>query len=192
MATGRTTFTVDASLQNQPGLHRYRWDMRHPGPWHPNPRRRFRNGPYVSPGAFIIRLYVDDTVLQQPLFLTPDPRILDAGLTLDDLQRQESLALQVVDLLSEAYRLEQSLRSEIENLEKKEKNGSLTPDERSNLDALRKKHSLLVNDEGPYPQNMLISQIQYLYGITADADQLPGRDAYTRYEELKADLERLR
>lgn len=192
MATGRTTFTVDASLHNQPGLHRYRWDMRHPGPWHPNPRRRFRNGPYVSPGAFIIRLYMDDTVLQQPLFLTPDPRILDAGLTLDDLQRQESLALQVVDLLSEAYRLEQSLRSEIENLEKKEKNGSLTPDERSNLDALRKKRSLLVNDEGPYPQNMLISQIQYLYGIIADADQLPGRDAYTRYEELKADLERLR
>jgi len=57
---------------------------------------------------------------------------------------------------------------------------------------LRQIHSLVVTAGGSYPRPMLVSQIQYLYGMTTRADQLPGRDAYVRYEELKGQLGELR
>ena len=36
---------------------------------------------------------------------------------------------------------------------------------------------------------MLIDQINYLYGMLTAADQKPGRDAYQRYDELRAELD---
>ena len=50
----------------------------------------------------------------------------------------------------------------------------------------------LKNDEGAYPQEMLLSQIYYLYNMLNGADQVPGRDALVRYDELVAELEALK
>jgi predicted RNA-binding protein YlxR (DUF448 family) len=46
--------------------------------------------------------------------------------------------------------------------------------------------------EGPYPQPMLLAQIEYLLGMIDRADQKPGRDAYLRFDELKLMLQQCR
>jgi hypothetical protein len=48
----------------------------------------------------------------------------------------------------------------------------------------------LVDDEGSYPQPMLISQLDYLSGMISRADQPPGRDAYQRLEQLRSEVAR--
>ena len=46
-----------------------------------------------------------------------------------------------------------------------------------------------VNDaEGSYPRPMLLSQLNYLGGMTSRADQVPGADAYARHEELQEEV----
>ena len=50
-----------------------------------------------------------------------------------------------------------------------------------------------VNDaSGSYPQPMLLSQLNYLAGMTSRADQIPGADAYTRLNELQQEVETVR
>ena len=46
-----------------------------------------------------------------------------------------------------------------------------------------------MNDaEGSYPRPMLLSQLNYLAGMTGRADQVPGADAYERHEELREEV----
>src|SRR5690606_11285085 len=45
--------------------------------------------------------------------------------------------------------------------------------------------------QGRYMQPMLVDQIQYLYRMLLGADQKPGRDAFIRYAELRAELDRI-
>jgi GDP-D-mannose dehydratase len=46
---------------------------------------------------------------------------------------------------------------------------------------------MLVTAKGTYMQPMLISQVNYLYGIVRRADQVPGRDVYQRLQTLQAE-----
>ena len=41
---------------------------------------------------------------------------------------------------------------------------------------------------GSYPRPMLLSQLNYLAGMTGRADQAPGADAYERHEELQEEV----
>ena len=47
------------------------------------------------------------------------------------------------------------------------------------------------NDEGAYPQQMLVPQIAYLSYIVGDADKIIGKDMKERYAELVATLKKL-
>ena len=87
-----------------------------------------------------------------------------SGVTQEDLEAQEKLALEVRDLLSRARKLA------IEDGSPKDALGTAG---------------------GPYPQPMLIDQIRYLASMINQADQRPGKDAYERYEDLKGELEKL-
>ena len=49
----------------------------------------------------------------------------------------------------------------------------------------------LNNDKGAYPQQMLLSQISYLYNMVSRADQLPGKDATDRLLELENQWKRI-
>ena len=51
--------------------------------------------------------------------------------------------------------------------------------------------ALVTDDADSYPPPMLIDQLGYLYSMTARSDQKPGRDAYDRFAELRADLDGL-
>ncbi len=171
--------TTARGLDGSKGLHRFRWDMRHTGPWHPQPNRRWRGGPLVAPGTYTAHLVVDGQTLEQTFELAADPRVLAAGVSQEDMEAQEALCLKVVDLLSEARRLADRLDKERKALEAK---ADRTEAENARLDTLRHKLDLLVTPEGRYPRPRLIDQIGYLYGIISRADQRPGQDAYMRYE----------
>ncbi|GAB4244309.1 MAG: hypothetical protein Kow0027_03950 [Saprospiraceae bacterium] len=191
MATGEETWQTSSELKTTKGFHRFRWDMSHNGPWQSNKSRRYRNGPLVAPGHYTVRLLTGTDVLQQELHLRMDPRLKAAGVTEADLQKQEELSLKIVDLISAANKFEDELKAELKGLQEQAKREPLSPEQQARKSEVEGKLKLLVNEEGPYPQNMLLSQIRYLYGVVSQADQLPGLDTYVRYDELKKELETL-
>ena len=50
----------------------------------------------------------------------------------------------------------------------------------------------MITDEGPYMQPMLIDQFKYLYNMVSKADQILGKDAYDRLDELNNQFEKLK
>ena len=68
-------------------------------------------------------------------------------------------------------------------------------DKKEQEEQLKQVSSLLEqikNDEGAYPQEMLLSQVSYLYNMINGADQVPGQDALNRYKELVTEYEAVR
>ncbi|MDX1409741.1 MAG: hypothetical protein R3330_16445, partial [Saprospiraceae bacterium] len=179
MATGLPAPSVIRALEDEPGLHRYRWDMRHTGAWHSSSSRRFGGGPLVVPGTYIVRLTTGTEVKEQSFTIHMDPDVAAEGATMQDLQQQERLSLDVAQLLSRARILESDLRKQLK---------SADDDAAAAVQASLDK---LVTSAGRYQQPMLISQISYLYGILTRADQLPGQDAVKRFGELKEALDQL-
>ncbi len=169
MATGFFMRGGKITLEKSAGTHRFRWDLRHTGAWDKNPGRAFRNGPMAAPGNYTVRMIVDGKEQKQSFQLMADPRIKESGVTSQDLLEQEKLALQVRDLLTSARQLAEEKSS----------------------DKSSKSYRALVTDDGPYPQPMLVDQIQYLASMIDQADQMPGKDAFERFEELKKKLDYL-
>ena len=54
---------------------------------------------------------------------------------------------------------------------------------------LAKLQEQFITAEGRYMTPMLLNQVSYLNSMLNRADQKPGRDAYIRYDELKAKLQ---
>ena len=50
----------------------------------------------------------------------------------------------------------------------------------------------LVTEDGPYMQPMLIDQFIYLYNMVSKADQILGKDAYDRFEELNSQFKKIK
>jgi photosystem II stability/assembly factor-like uncharacterized protein len=81
------------SLANNPGLHRWVWDLRYPAPVameHPYPisavphrTPRSPQGPLALPGVYTVRLTANGRTLTAPLTVTLDPRVKTppAGIT---------------------------------------------------------------------------------------------------------------
>lgn len=178
-------FTLDQvggpRVDKSAGMHRFIWDLGHAGPWDEDAERAGRNGPTAVPGNYQVRLSVgNDWSRTQPLTVKVDPRVAADGVTQADLEQQLALSLKVRDALSNARLAAVQLRTargeHAQNTE---------------LDAqLADLESLLVTASGyRYPTPMLISQLQYLYGNLDRADQIPGTDAYRRFEELETALQ---
>lgn len=175
MKLSEEIYVNNASLKSGKGVQRFKWDMTHAGAWNKEDSRRFKNGPRVQPGTYTARLTVGAIVLEQSFALTPDPRVIEGGVSLDDIAKQEALSLQVTGLLSEVRRFAVVLKEEAE------KEGA--EEERKKLieEVLQK----IETAEGIYMQPMLEAQVSYLNGtISGGSDQLPGKDAFDRYEEL--------
>ena len=64
-----------------PGMHRFTWDLRYPGPWQSAARPEGPNGPAAVPGKYSVRLTVGSWTATQPLHLIEDPRIAKDGVT---------------------------------------------------------------------------------------------------------------
>ncbi|GMQ80712.1 MAG: hypothetical protein BMS9Abin05_0140 [Rhodothermia bacterium] len=179
--------SVDQELSTDAGMHRFTWDMRYAGAV--DPEDEATRGPLAVPGRYTIRLTAGAWTAENEVRILIDPRVAADGVTQDQLEAQLALNLKVRDLTSEANRVVAQIDSTLESLE------DLVESENRNAlevkDGLDRIHAELVTDESDsYPPPMLLSQLKYLRGMTSSADQAPGQDAYTRYEELRDAVER--
>jgi len=190
MATGRVAISPSGNLSQEPGQHRFLWDMRHAGGWHEDAKYRYgAGGPLVAPGSYMVIMNPSKSQgTAQKVQLQIDPRVMASGVTLEDLQAQEELALAVRDFRSEVDAYIHGLEEELKDLDAKER---LKRREANRKAALEQQLGMLVNEEGPYPQQMFQSQVRYLYGVVTNGAKRPGQDAYDRFEELKAEWETL-
>ena len=177
MDLSSTTYLLDQSLSKSVGFHRFKWDMRHLGPWDVRDRRTYKNGPQVSSGAYRVKLTVGETVSIQNFTLHTDPRILSSGVTEAEIQKQEELGLKLVKLLTE-------VRKYIYGLEQEKKSAK-----GARLVEIQAQLASFVMEKGIYMQPKIINQIEYLYASINGSDQLPSRDAYARFIALKSLVE---
>ena len=178
MDLSSTTYLLDQSLSKSVGYHRFKWDMRHLGPWDARDRRRYKNGPQVASGDYRVKLTVGEIVSIQNFTLLTDPRNLSLGVTEAEIQQQEALGLELVKLLTE-------VRKYINGLEQEKKSA-----QGACLEYIQAKLDSFVMEEGIYMQPKIINQIEYLYASINGPDQLPSIEAYTRFSVLKALVEK--
>jgi hypothetical protein len=159
------------------------WDLAHVGPWTSNPQQSGRNGPTVLPGTYTLRLTVGDVRDTARLVVRLDPRLTADGLTQADLREQRDHNVRVRDMVSEVNLLVAEIdaaRGRLANA------GGAAADTLTKLNELRTK---LVTAPIRYSQPMLQAHINYLYGLTNQADQKIGRDAVERYRVLRRELD---
>jgi uncharacterized protein YcbK (DUF882 family) len=118
-----------------------------------------------------------------------DPRVLAQGTTVADVNAQVAMSLRLVELHSEARRLEKQLSDEQEQLESKGE--EISGAEQQRLDRVNAILTELKTSDEIYPQPMLTDQISYLFNMINTADQAPGKEAEDRYEELSNQLRRI-
>jgi len=180
MGTGFFSQGGRSGLSSKKGTNRFKWDLRHAGAWSRKSKSSYTNGPMVAPGDFSARLTVDGKEYKQSFSLLINPNLKQSGVTLADINEQESLALKVTSLLDESRRLEDEVKAKVKTSKGKA------------LKALQEIKSDLTTGEGIYMKPMLVSQVSYLSSMLNRADQKPGKDAYDRYEELSTKFKSLK
>ncbi len=170
-------------LDKTPGMHRFTWDLRYPGPWQSASRPEGPNGPVAVPGKYSVKLTVGTWTSTQPLVIVEDPRIAHSGVTTADLQEQFNHNMRVRDLVSEVNKAVARVRA----AQAKVKTGSAHADA-AQIASLNDIAARLITPPIRYSQPELQTHITYLYGMTNMADQKIGRDAIERYQVLKKQL----
>ncbi|NAS30676.1 hypothetical protein GTQ40_06810 [Flavobacteriaceae bacterium R38] len=173
---------VTKNLKTTKGLHRFEWDLLGKGPWHQQKSRRYRNGPMVPPGQYTVKLTVEDKTITQNFEIVVDPRVKAEGMTEALFEKQQEMQQNILTLLSEARQLQNRLEREAKKLKAKEGKAN------DRLELIKTALKQLKNDEGAYPQQMLVAQISYIYNIVNGADQAIGVDVAERYDELMTDF----
>jgi len=156
-----------------PGMHRFTWDLRYPN-----------GGPMVAPGTYRVRLTVGDWSTTESFELSMDPRVAADGVTRADLVEQAELGLKVRDAITESREAIRRLTAARRSLEGRTDAVSQRADEQ--LEGIQQR---LMTGPVRYDMPMAADQLQYLNGMINRADQKLGRDAFERYEELKAELD---
>lgn len=191
MSTEFSNPPAAGGLSNKAGINRFSWNMRHHGGWNANPKRSYLgNGPMVSTGAYKARLTVGNQVLEEEFTVRLDPRV--TLVSDNDVKMQESLALSIRDFQGEVAKLIKAVddeRKALKNSLEQEKGSRKIQRRQQALDAI---YYRLVTPPGTYMQPMLSAQTGYLNGMISRADQQPGKDAYERFEELKAQFEAIK
>jgi len=190
MDQSRVSVIADQSLSSEPGMNRFRWDMKHSGAWTEKEEDRYKNGPLVKPGAYTLKLRAGGVVSEQTFELVVDPRVLAQGTTLADINAQVDFELVVVSLLSDVRQFEKGVADESTQLESR--SDELLPAEASRLLLVADVLDQVKTADVIYPQPMLTDQVAYLYEMVSNADQAPGIEAADRLADLTAKFAGLR
>ncbi|MBT8397004.1 MAG: hypothetical protein KJN92_08560, partial [Gemmatimonadetes bacterium] len=153
------------------GHNRVVWNVQH------------ESGLGAPPGNYQVRLTVGSTVLTQPLKVLIDPRLAEEGLTVEDLQEQFHHNLTMRAMVEEVRALVDRVEAAQEEME-----GASGQDAQT-LERLNEVADRLITGEIRYSQPGLQTHITYLAGMTSRVDQKVGRDAFERYEVLRAELD---
>ena len=132
------------SLSNEPGMHRFVWDLHCALPDGVQRSYFFSAGPLAVPGTYSVKLTANGKTTTQPLTIKMDPR---SKATPEALQRQFTLASQLSEQLgrvSEALRNAKSLRQQITE---RKKDAAGKPELWTALDALNQKMEVAVEPD---------------------------------------------
>jgi hypothetical protein len=113
-----------------------------------------------------------------PFTVIEDPRVTKDGVTTAELKEQFDHNMKARDLLSEVNKAVARLRA--------------AQREMKDADTKRKLDDLATHMITPgirYSKPEIQTHIQYLYSMTTQADQKPGRDALDRYQVLRKELD---
>jgi len=179
---------VDKKLVAKPGLNRFEWDLRQKGAWAKDKKKRYKGGPIVAPDVYTAKLIVGEQSFEQSFEILMDPRVKEEGITTANIDEQIVMQNKVINLLSDARKLEASLEKEAKSLKKKKAKAKVARLEQINA-ALKQ---LQNEKKGAYPQQMMLSQMSYLLNMISRADQLPGEEAKNRYKELVVQFNKLK
>jgi hypothetical protein len=131
-------------LANEPGMHRFVWDLHYALPDGVQRSYFFSAGPLTLPGSYSVKLTANGKTTTQPLTIKMDPR---SKATPEALQRQFALASQLSETLghvSEALRNAKSLRQQITE---REKDAAGKPELSTALDTLNQKMEVAVEPD---------------------------------------------
>jgi photosystem II stability/assembly factor-like uncharacterized protein len=173
-----------ARLAKNPGLNRFTWDLRYPGPWNAATRAAAPGGgPMAVPGTYTVKFTVGDFSATRPLVLRPDPRMVADGVTIAVMQEQYDVGTRVRDLVSDVNQLVARVR------EAKRRLANASGPAADTLTRLNAIEAKLVTPPVRYSKPELQAHITYLYSLTNQADQKVGRDVLDRYAFLKKELD---
>lgn len=174
---------VPARIEKTPGMYRFTWDLRYPGPWESAARPQGPNGPMAAPGRYAARLVVGSYASTRPFTLIEDPRVTEDGVTTADLRVQLDHNLRTRELVSAVNKLVARVTAAQNRLRGA---SGAAGDTLARVTELARH---LITPAVRYSRPELQTQITYLYGMTNDADQKIGRDAVERYDVLKKELD---
>lgn len=195
-------YLQDEELDVGPGMNRFVWDLRYPEPDVIDSARfslAYTGGAWAAPGAYRVRVRTEAGTLAVPATVERDPRV--ESVTVEDLEAQLALTLDIRARLSEVHDAVREIRGVGEQLQRLE---SLTeemgyPDavvdemgqRASQLDdALSAVEEELIqtrSESGQDPINfppMLDDQLAYLYSHVTGSYGRPTDGAYQRFNDL--------
>jgi hypothetical protein len=174
------TFAVHA------GHNRFTWDLRHAGP-------EGGDGPRATPGTYQVRLAVGEWSATRSFEVKMDPRLQATGTTQAALEEQHFFNRRLQATIDEAEATAQAIDSVRTEVRDAHDAGEMPEGEAQPLlDRLDEMHGTLVTaEEGSYQPPMLIDQLGYLAWMTGSADQELGEYAFSRFETLRARLNKI-
>ncbi|HSG46751.1 MAG TPA: hypothetical protein VLA43_02935 [Longimicrobiales bacterium] len=194
----------EESLEVDPGMNRFVWDLRYPGPDVISSAQfslAYTGGMWAPPGTYTLRVEAGSETREVTVRLGLDPRI--PSVTEADMRAQFELARQVRDRLTEVHAAIRDIRAIREQTgdvlsrlrEHQDRDALVTELEAMNrtlegeLTAVERALIQTRNESGQDPINfppMLDDQLAYLYSHVTGSYGRPTEGSYQRYEDLVA------
>lgn len=195
-------YSRSSTLQANAGLHRFVWDLRHPGAkgipgriafWH-RPKSP-PVGPLALPGEYLVTLEVDGSVMRAPLRIESDPRL---SFPASELRDQFGLHIQMRDTLtaiSDKVLILRSAKDQLDQLKGQILESRDATELIAVIDSIEQKlvsveYTLTEpRMEGPadafhYPTR-LDNKLGLLMGTVANSDRAPTRQSQEVFESLQ-------
>ena len=131
-------------LPNDPGMHRFIWDLHYPLPVGVLRSYFFSAGPLAVPGNYSVKLTANGKSATQPLTIKMDPRSRAAP---EALQRQFALASQLSARLGEVSTALQQAKTLRQQIAERKKAAAGKPKLLTSLDALNQKMEVAVEPD---------------------------------------------
>ncbi|MGA2810794.1 MAG: hypothetical protein ABSG16_05295 [Candidatus Acidiferrum sp.] len=190
---GSVAFTSDwvhnpLPLPNEPGMHRFVWDLRYAFPEEAQGPDFFNAGSQVALGNYSVKLTASGESSTQPLTIKADPR---AKATREALQAQSALALKLSSRLVKVSAVLRRTNELREQIAEREKDAAGRSDILAALDDLRKKIGapaeeenflalgFALPDQQPVPLAKVATALSGLLLVVESADAAPTPDAMT-------------
>jgi hypothetical protein len=131
-------------LPNEPGMHRFVWDLHFALPEGARRSFFFSAGPWVVPGTYSVKLTANGKVTTQPLLIKMDPR---SNATAAALQQQFAVASQLTQTLGQVSIALQGAKDLRNQINERKKNATDKPEILAALDDFNRKMEVAVEPD---------------------------------------------